>query len=179
MTIWLTSDEHYGHNNIIKYCDRKYSNVYEMDRDLILRHNLFVGSEDTTIHLGDFTFDYKRIPRILQHLNGEHILIIGNHDRPFKKGEEAEKLYREYGFKDVMFEMLMGNVLFNHFPHKGDSKDQERYQQHRPKNTDYVIVHGHTHQKNPVIDRQINVGVDAWQMAPVKLDAILNIASGL
>lgn len=179
MAIWLTSDEHYGHTNIIKYTNRKYRNVYEMDCDLIIRHNAFVGDSDVTIHLGDFTFDHKRIPNILKHLNGKHILITGNHDFPFKKGEVGENLYREYGFIDVMSEMLMGNVLFNHFPYKENNDHNDRYNKHRPQNMNYVIIHGHTHQKNPVIDRQINVGVDAWQMAPVRLEAILNIASRL
>jgi len=53
--IWLTADHHFGHANIIKYCDRPYETVEEMDRDLIDRWNSVVQDADIVFHLGDFT----------------------------------------------------------------------------------------------------------------------------
>jgi len=91
--IFLTSDEHYYHSNIIKYCNRPYSSLFEMHKDLIDRHNSFVSDNDTVYHLGDFSFNHKKITNILNHLNGTHILICGNHDEPFKKGQVAEEKY--------------------------------------------------------------------------------------
>jgi len=53
--IWITSDQHYGHANILHYAIRPFENVQEMDRELIRRHNEVVQSKDTVYIVGDFT----------------------------------------------------------------------------------------------------------------------------
>ena len=45
-TFFFTADEHYGHTNIIKYCDRPFASVEEMDAEIIKRHNDLVGPQD-------------------------------------------------------------------------------------------------------------------------------------
>ena len=76
--IFLTSDQHFGHANIIKYCKRPFDSVNEMDEHIIAVFNEHVGPKDETYHLGDFTF--RRHRDYLKRLNGRHYLIIGNHD---------------------------------------------------------------------------------------------------
>ena len=80
--IWFTSDEHYWHTNIIKYCNRPFSSAEEMNDTLINNFNSRVGKNDTTYHIGDFalTSNSKAVD-ILQKLNGKHILLKGSHDR--------------------------------------------------------------------------------------------------
>jgi len=63
-TFFFTADEHYGHTNIIRYCDRPFGSVEEMDTEIIERHNKFVGSQDVVIHAGDFTLAKKPIERL-------------------------------------------------------------------------------------------------------------------
>jgi calcineurin-like phosphoesterase family protein len=56
---FFTADEHYGQANIIKYCDRPFASVEEMDSEIIKRHNELVGPKDVVIHAGDFTLAKK------------------------------------------------------------------------------------------------------------------------
>jgi calcineurin-like phosphoesterase family protein len=80
---WFTADEHYGHANIIKYCNRPFKSVEEMDLHIMFLHNEMVGKNDVVIHAGDFCWcnnmrDMKS--KYLQHLNGTHVFIRGSHD---------------------------------------------------------------------------------------------------
>lgn len=83
MNIWFTSDTHFGHFNIMRYCNRPFSDVHEMDEAFIKNWNDRVKSSDMVYHLGDFAF--CRDPRAVQErrdrLNGQIQLIWGNHDK--------------------------------------------------------------------------------------------------
>jgi calcineurin-like phosphoesterase family protein len=77
---FFTADEHYGHARIIKYCNRPFENVGEMDEILIDNHNSVVGKNDTVVHAGDFAFGAHS--KHLNRLNGmHHIFLKGSHDR--------------------------------------------------------------------------------------------------
>jgi len=79
--IWFTADEHYGHSNIIKYCNRPFVNVAKMQKLLIERHNSVVNQNDT-VYLGDFCLkDYDYAEDIINRLNGNNVFIQGSHDR--------------------------------------------------------------------------------------------------
>lgn len=80
--VFFTSDTHFRHGNIIKYCDRPFGSVQEMDNILIQNWNKVVNKDDIVFHLGDFAFaDKSKWKQILNSLNGEKYLIQGNHDR--------------------------------------------------------------------------------------------------
>ena len=50
--IWFTSDEHYGHQNIIQFCKRPFLNLEHMTERLISHHNEVVKPGDEVFHLG-------------------------------------------------------------------------------------------------------------------------------
>jgi calcineurin-like phosphoesterase family protein len=80
---WFTSDEHYGHTNVLKYNDRPFSSIEEMNEGLIANHNSVVSKNDVTIHAGDFCWLNKKedvYKQYLNRLNGNHVLLIGSHD---------------------------------------------------------------------------------------------------
>ncbi len=78
---WFTSDTHFGHANIIRYCGRPWATVEEMNEALIQNWNSVVAPEDTVWHLGDFAMgDRKRIPAIRERLHGRIHIVQGNHD---------------------------------------------------------------------------------------------------
>lgn len=80
--VFFTSDTHWRHGNIIRYCDRPFSSVQVMDHTLIQNWNSVVTDQDLVFHLGDFAFaDRSKFRQIANSLNGTKILIQGNHDR--------------------------------------------------------------------------------------------------
>ena len=79
--VFFTSDTHFGHENIIKWCNRPYSSVQEMNEALIENWNSTIGPEDTIFHLGDFAFGGSGLWKdVASKLNGKKHLIVGNHD---------------------------------------------------------------------------------------------------
>lgn len=78
---FFTSDLHYGHANIIKYCDRPFESLTDMNAAIINNWNSVVKPEDTVYILGDVSFATpKETEEFLHKLNGEIHLILGNHD---------------------------------------------------------------------------------------------------
>ena len=82
MTTWFTSDLHFGHRNIIKYCRRPFGNVELMDAALVENWNRVVQPDDVVWNLGDLAFccSPKHAYECFSQLNGEQHFIMGNHD---------------------------------------------------------------------------------------------------
>ena len=82
--VYVTSDHHFRHENIIKHCNRPFANVADMDKTLIDNWNKVVRPQDWAIHLGDFTLDSGPIAQeYFAQLNG-NICILSNpwhHDK--------------------------------------------------------------------------------------------------
>lgn len=84
--IFFTSDEHFDHNNIIRYCNRPFSNTDEMNHAIITNHNEVVSKNDHTVHVGDFTLRNTSFAQsIIKQLNGNHTFLLGSHDYWLKK----------------------------------------------------------------------------------------------
>ena len=80
--LWFTSDIHFSHGNIIKYCSRPYSDVEEMNEKLIENWNNLVKKDDIVFILGDMGFgSTTKITELIERLNGHKYLTPGNHDR--------------------------------------------------------------------------------------------------
>ena len=89
--VFISSDEHLGHTNIIKYAERSYHNVWEMNEDIISRHNEIVPAQNSLwICLGDFAFVRgnttdsltEQLHQFVLRFHGaSKILLMGNHDR--------------------------------------------------------------------------------------------------
>jgi calcineurin-like phosphoesterase family protein len=62
--IYFSSDHHFSHSNVIKYCNRPYTSVQEMNEDLIQRWNNQVKPEDTVYYLGDFSLGKNAVREI-------------------------------------------------------------------------------------------------------------------
>lgn len=78
---WFTADLHINHFNVIRYCDRPYDSVEEMNESLIKNWNDKVAPEDTVYFLGDFALNFNRTLETLPKLNFKKLYFInGNHD---------------------------------------------------------------------------------------------------
>lgn len=91
MTTWFTSDLHFGHKNIMNYCNRPWAKdprnptdaeARDMDEALIANWNAVVGERDEVFNLGDFALgcQFSHAWSCLERLNGRQIFIEGNHD---------------------------------------------------------------------------------------------------
>ena len=113
--IFFTSDTHFGHINIIKYCNRPFSSVEEHDETLIKNWNEKVGPDDIIFHLGDFAFgSEKQWMNYLDKLNGKKYLVIGNHDWRNLTPGVCQR------FEEVSQQMNINiegiHIWLNHFP---------------------------------------------------------------
>lgn len=183
MNIWFTSDQHFGHANIIHYSGRPFADSEEMTRELVARHNAVVGEKDEVWHLGDFALDERLVPRVLPLLRGRHKLVMGNHDRCHpchKRSEAAKRRYLAHGFALVAREVRFpGGWLLSHLPYVGDSNEKKiRYPEWRPKDDGGWLLHGHVHEAWKTRGRMINVGVDQWDYAPVHISTLDYLRAG-
>jgi calcineurin-like phosphoesterase family protein len=182
--IYLTSDHHFGHHNVIEYCGRPYKDVYHMNQDMIDRWNSIVSPSDHVVYLGDFCMNPKYYG-ILKNLNRKSIdIYLGNHDLGFpNKPKKIERLL-EFGFDSVHLhgelEISPGVVVnLSHMPYKGsgDRSYTERYTDQRLEDDGRPLLCGHVHEKWKTKDKMINVGVDVWDFYPVSLDQIKELVN--
>ena len=153
--IFFISDTHFGHANMITFLNydgtrmRPFSSVEECDELMIEKWNKVVKPSDRIFHLGDVVYKCKNRDEIMQRLNGEKILIKGNHDR------DQLGWYMKY-FKDIRStHHIDGNYLLGHFPVHPDSKGRFVRQ-----------LHGHIHAQTVMKSSLVHCGFvrepDLW-----------------
>lgn len=113
--LFFTSDTHFGHENIIKFCNRPFANAQEMNEALINNWNRVVGPDDTIFHLGDFAFGGSYLwNNMLDRLNGHIHLVIGNHDRKNLRQGYVQKFDSIY--PQLQINIDGRSVYLNHYP---------------------------------------------------------------
>jgi calcineurin-like phosphoesterase family protein len=186
MSLFFTSDHHFGHKNIIRYAARPFRDVAEMNEHMVQAWNFMVQPDDVVYHLGDFAMGpIEEGLDFVRRLNGTKILVIGNHDRcfPHDRRHRASQIARAHAkYEAAGFAMLVESqtmelssgavVCLSHFPYTGDHFDGDRFEAARLPDAGLPLLHGHTHSKQRISrsaagTTQIHVGVDAWQYAPV------------
>ena len=111
MKVFVIADPHFDHANVIKYCDRPYSDPHEMNEDMIKRWNQVVSKRDKIYVLGDFSLSREAVKKFLPRLNGMKYLVKGNHD------SYPNQFYRDCGFKEVYDKpILLDFFLLSHEP---------------------------------------------------------------
>lgn len=83
--VYFTADTHFDHANIIRFCDRPFATVEEMNETLIANWNRKVRANDTVFIMGDMFFRTTDPEPILRRLKGKKHLIVGNHDSQWMK----------------------------------------------------------------------------------------------
>jgi calcineurin-like phosphoesterase family protein len=193
---YFTSDHHFWHENIIRYCQRPFATVEEMNERMIKAWNAVAGQGDVVYYLGDFAMAFRPVEAYLQRLLGEKHLILGNHDfahpghkRSRKPGEQAAwaQKYLDNGFASVATEIErlelsgLGQVNLSHFPYFEESSGQDaRGAEYRLKDNGVTLLCGHVHEKwrlrrTKLGTLMVNVGVDAWDFKPVSVPEIASL----
>ena len=167
-SVWFTSDTHFGHRNILKFCEktRPFESASEMDAALIRNWNAKVQPNDIVFHLGDFSFgNLTHTKNVLEQLNGRKILIYGNHDQVIRDNQSAQD-YFEACVDYLRVKIDETTVCLMHFPiFSWDCKGHGSFH-----------LHGHTHAAylNGMKGRFLDVGVDArsdqgvWSWAEIR-----------
>lgn len=110
---YFISDLHFGHANIIPFSSRPFGTTAEMDKVIIERWNNKVKENDTVYILGDVSFYKKKdTKRILAGLNGNKILIKGNHDDDVPK--ECFMYVKDY--HEIKLQGTGEKIVLCHYP---------------------------------------------------------------
>ena len=170
--IFFTSDTHFGHTNIIQYCNRPFTDIDQMNEVMIKNWNDRVALGDVVYHLGDFSMGPKENVYIRRCLNGKLILVKGNHDR-------KDPLLKEAGFDEIHRKLeieIDGYRLYlAHIPMHLDAGERwypDELKTQPPKYYDYFLC-GHVHQQWKRNGKTINVGVDVSNYVPLTLAELL------
>ena len=163
--VFLTSDMHFGHENIIKYENRPFADVEAMDNAIIKNWNKIVSKNDIVIVAGDVSFYGKeKTAEIVQQLHGRKILIKGNHDG------RNNGWWMDVGFDEVSSYPIIYKewIVIQHEPptYYNDA-------------TPYFYIYGHVHGSEmyrTLTKQTACVSVERWNYTPVSLEKIIELA---
>jgi len=161
---FFIADTHFNHKNIIKYCNRPFGSVEEMNRALIKNWNNVVGPNDTVYHLGDFGFgDIERIRCLL---NGKIVLIIGSHDKAAKR---LPHLWAEPLTPLLEITVYKQHIVLCHYAMR--VWPRSHYNSWH--------LYGHSHGWLPGVGKAFDVGVDRCNFRPLSFCEIKGIMDQL
>ena len=154
--IYYIADTHFGHENVIKFCNRPFSSVEEMNEVMIQHWNKRVHGNDTVYILGDMFLRCEEAESILKRLKGRKRIIVGNHDGSWMSKVPVREYFESV---DMMLETSVANygATMCHYPMLSWKHQLRTY-----------MIHGHIHNDTradfwPLIrnrDRVLNAGVD-------------------
>lgn len=157
--IYFIADMHFSEENIMRYENRSFSDIAEMNNELLVRWNSIVNQDDEVYILGDFGADGQE-KIILNQLKGKKYLIKGNHDI------KSNQYYRDAGFKEVYDHpiIIKDFWILSHAP------------LYVNKNMPYANLFGHVH-NSPIIktysEQHYCVSVERIGYTPISLDDII------
>lgn len=169
--IWLTSDLHFNHVNILKYepVSRPFETVEEMNEVIIKNWNDRVKPGDTVYVLGDMIMGQLDAGKeCLKRLNGKIVLIRGNHD-----SSKRIKMYKEMGVEvhDIYYLPYKGRYfILCHFP----IASEEFIKMVIKDNSEVVNLYGHIHSNAPkgYVNGTYHVGLDTNDLCPISIQQI-------
>jgi len=166
---FFTSDTHFFHKNIIKYEDRPFRNIEEMNTTLINNWNWKITKNDNVYILGDFSFGSEdETIKLLNILNGNKFLIKGNHDKVVKNRDVANK----FGWIRDYYMLRQGELKIALFHYPIQVWDCRHH------NALHFYGHIHSNKGNHAMEYNIpnsyNVGVDVNNFEPMSLQEIKN-----
>lgn len=171
MTTWITSDLHFGHKNVMKFCPqtraRFNDDVAYMNNAMTEEWNNKAQPEDTVYILGDVAFmSGSDAGRMVNRLNGTKILIRGNHDRKTLKDTTFRSAFAEiHDYLDITYDGH--KIVMFHYP------IAEWDQMHRGS----LHFHGHLHGNVSGLEkyRALDVGMDSTGEIVVSIECAISM----
>ncbi|MBU0791872.1 MAG: phosphoesterase [Gammaproteobacteria bacterium] len=167
--VYFLADNHFGHENIIKYCNRPFSSVGEMDSVMIERWNWAVRPKDIVYHLGDFCLGNQETAfKYFKRLNGRIYVVPGGHDKRWIRpnlsytGPNCVVRVLPPLYTITLNEQII--VLCHYCMRVWPKSHYGSWQ-----------LYGHSHGGLPSIGKQMDVGVDTNSCFPYSLERIEEI----
>lgn len=161
--VWIWSDTHFFHKNIIEFSKRPYVDIPEMNEHLISNFNQCVDPNDVSIWVGDVGFKGTTfINELLDRCNGYKILVVGNHD--FNK-KNVRKLNFDETHLLYTIQTSQLNLVITHYPLR-DVPHQ------------WFNIHGHLHAyPNPYTGnpQHFNVCCELQDYRPIELSQLFKV----
>ena len=174
MATYFTADLHFGHSNIIDFCDRPFNDIADMNRILISNWNSRVTNDDHVYIVGDLFYGgrdaagLREATETVSKLNGILHLVAGNHDMPYLKNMDYH-----YLFADVDHLRYLShegaNIFLCHYP-LAEWSGYYRGSWH---------IYGHIHNAKNIafmhmrnLENALNAGVDICDFMPVTFEEL-------
>lgn len=167
MKTWIGSDFHWGHKNIMTFCPvtrAPYRDITHMNETMILEWNSKVEPGDLVYMVGDIAFmSGSDAAKVMSRLNGEKILIRGNHDVKTLMDVNFRNSFKEiHEYLEITYDGH--KIVMCHYPifdHNGAGRGS-------------IMLHGHRH-GNPhnIPGKIMDVGMDSTGVIVTPMDDII------
>lgn len=179
MTVFVTSDIHLNHRNILKYCPHRGGPevtdelVSKMNETIISNWNSLITSDDEVYVIGDVAMgQIIHAPKLIRRLNGKKYLILGNHDKKLAKDINADPSLSDlFVWIDKYHEMSYTHngtkyfITMSHYPMHSWN------QQHQGS----IMLHGHLHgTPHGIPGRIMDIGIDTNDLYPYLMDDVIH-----
>jgi calcineurin-like phosphoesterase family protein len=160
--VWITSDWHYAHANILKYCNRPFKDVEEMNDTLLKNYNSVVSDDDIVFFLGDIAFGESNVKSVLSRMKGTIHYVVGNHDLKYLDIIKT----RAETINDLIDVEISGQpITMCHYAMRVWHKSH----------FDSWMLYGHSHARLPPVGKQWDVGIDYNGFKPLSFEDINHI----
>ena len=159
MAVWCTADTHFSFQRALEHSKRPFPDVLSMDSVLIKYWNDRIAKDDIVFHLGDFG-DYEIAP----FLNGQIVLIPGNHERADKNFINYHNYFHDVTQDKTTLDYNGYHITMAHEPSLVRNTQIDKT---------HINLFGHLHKLCMIKPYGINVGVDCHNFKPVDFETIL------
>ena len=171
--VFLVSDTHFGHAGVCRFTRndgvtklRPWTDPAEMDEAMVAAWNERVRPNDKVYHLGDVVINRRALP-ILNRLNGDKILIRGNHD--IFKDED----YTPY-FRSLRGYHVMNGMILSHIPIHSESLGRFGVNIHGHLHANRVMLPGFNGKITDIVDTRYHcVCVEQTDFAPILFEDVI------
>lgn len=163
--LFFTADWHFGHRNIIRLSARPFKNIDEHDNAIIRNINNVVSNEDTLYILGDLGCykDINKLREMVSKINGKKYVILGNHDSMYNLIQIKREGLIEEVKESKTIQYGRHRIFLSHYPHR---EWPGYYRQ-------ALHFYGHVHNNLKDFELSTDVGVDAWNYKPVRVEELI------
>lgn len=175
--LFVTSDTHYAHRNIVRGISewepgrgqRDFDTLDEMNDELVQLINVFVQPNDILFHLGDWSFQGKdKVIEFRERLNVKDIrLVLGNHDERIRtdKKDGLQNLFTKT-YKMTEMTVMGQTFVLSHYP----------YATYSGVGRGFMHLHGHCHKKPDKRfgkGKMMDIGVDGHSLMPYNIEEVI------